>query len=111
MGRIRHARDHEFDPFAGADLRQRGDRAGALLRGRHAAGRELRGPEGEVPGAGRGYDAAAVRGPHPGSGGQGLVMLKALRVRPNRPLPNCRERVTEGLAALATARLSFETWP
>ena len=63
VGRARHDRDLEHDAAAGQDLRERGDRPGAVLPERRAVRGVVQGQEGEVPGAAR-RDAAEALGSH-----------------------------------------------
>ena len=53
MGGDGDPRNLEHDAAAGQDLRQRGDRAGAVLPERRAVRDVLQGQEGKIPGAGR----------------------------------------------------------
>ncbi|CAA9558114.1 MAG: Deoxycytidine triphosphate deaminase, partial [uncultured Thermomicrobiales bacterium] len=59
VGGLRDARDLEHHAAPGEDLRERGDRAGAVLQGRRAAGGLVQGQGRQVSGAARG-DAATV---------------------------------------------------
>src|SRR2546425_11531643 len=77
VGRLRDARDLQHDAAAGAHLRERRDRAGAVLhggRGRRVRG-QLQGQEGQVPGA-DGHHAAEALEPS-----AVMAMVTAARIR------------------------------
>src|SRR5215218_2436504 len=59
---FRIPRELEHYPASGEDLRQRGYRAGAVLRRARGAGGLVQGQEGQVPGAARGDSAPHLSG-------------------------------------------------